>query len=162
VIANFLFLRYISAAVTSPVSHHLSSVPPTVAGQIILTQVAKVLQHAANISPRGYETDSVQSETAELLNRLSARPERFDSLPSNTGVVKSLADLKRNPNSDLSEDLDRLFCSLESSRAELARLLNLESAESNRPHQKCLAAIDLTREIYQRYKAKLYKCDLLH
>ena len=63
-----------------------------------MTQVAKVLQHAANISPRGYEADSVQSETAELLNRLSARPERFDSLPSNTGMVKSLADLKRNPN----------------------------------------------------------------
>jgi len=99
VIANFLFLRYISAAVTSPVSHGLSQLGPTVPGQKILTQVAKTLQQAANFSPKGIDAqDAIQSETAELLRRLSSRPESFH--PPTNQAVSSLKQLKRNPNSD--------------------------------------------------------------
>lgn len=39
VVANFLFLRFISAAITSPVQHGLCPAPPTPAGQKTLTKV---------------------------------------------------------------------------------------------------------------------------
>ena len=48
VIANFLFLRYISAAFTTPVVYDLAPATPTIVGQKVLLQVAKSLQHAAN------------------------------------------------------------------------------------------------------------------
>ena len=65
----------------------------------MLTQVAKTLQQAANFSPKGIDaTNAVQSETAELLRRLSSRPESFQ--PPSNQVISSLKQLKRNPNSD--------------------------------------------------------------
>ena len=42
VVANFLFLRFISAGMTSPVSHGLCQQPPTAIGQKVLTKVAKI------------------------------------------------------------------------------------------------------------------------
>ena len=39
VVANFLFLRFISAAITSPLAHGLCQAQPTVAGQKTLTKV---------------------------------------------------------------------------------------------------------------------------
>ena len=62
----------------------------------MLTQVAKVLQQAANFTSKGFESDSIQSETAELLTRLSSRPENYKASPNNP--VTSMKQLKRNPN----------------------------------------------------------------
>jgi hypothetical protein len=59
--------------------------------------------------------------------------------------------------SDLSDELDCIFTALDDSRPLLSRLLTDGSVQQ----KKSLAVIELTNEIYQRYKAKLYKCNML-
>ena len=102
VVANFLFLRFISAGMTSPVSHGLCQQPPTPAGQKVLTKVAKILQSTANFTnstPLRETTKSnpdIQSETAELILRLSNQPENIKL--TNQNRVISLKECRRNPN----------------------------------------------------------------
>merc|ERR1719462_812497 len=117
VVANFLFLRFISAGMTSPVSHGLCQQPPTAIGQKVLTKVAKILQSTANFtnstplvnrSGQSKVGSDIQSETAELIMRLSNQPENV-KLTANQNRIISLKECRRNPNSDFSSDLDTIF-----------------------------------------------------
>ena len=105
VVANFLFLRFISAGMTSPVSHGLCQQPPTAIGQKVLTKVAKILQSTANFTNSTPMTNTgrkiggsdIQSETAELIMRLSNQPENVKLTPNQNRII-SLKECRRNPN----------------------------------------------------------------
>ena len=103
VVANFLFLRFISAGMTSPVSHGLCQQPPTAIGQKVLTKVAKILQSTANftnstpMTNRKIGGSDIQSETAELIMRLSNQPENVKLTPNQNRII-SLKECRRNPN----------------------------------------------------------------
>ena len=108
VVANFLFLRFISAGMTSPVSHGLCQQPPTAIGQKVLTKVAKILQSTANftnstpMTNRKIGGSDIQSETAELIMRLSNQPENVKLTPNQNRII-SLKECRRNPNRQGSE-----------------------------------------------------------
>ena len=59
-------------------------------------QVAKILQQTANFTTSGAgEPSSIQSETADLIRRLSSEPENFKLRKHE---VTSLAQTRRSPN----------------------------------------------------------------
>jgi hypothetical protein len=160
VVANFLFLRFISAGMTSPVSHGLCQQPPTAIGQKVLTKVAKILQSTANftnstpMTNRKIGGSDIQSETAELIMRLSNQPENVKLAPNQNRIL-SLKECRRNPNSDFSSDLDTIFELSLQARPLLSRIC------STSQEKKCLAVIEYINQQYNRYKSKLHKCNLL-
>lgn len=157
VVANFLFLRFISAGITSPVMHGLCQQTPTPIGQRVLTKVAKILQSTANFAHQNqihqsHDQVTIQSETAELIRNLSNKPENH--LTKRSQPI-SLNDCKRHPNSDFSEDLDIIFAQALSVRPLLSRI------SSRVQEKKCIAVIELIEQQYKRYKQKLHKLNLL-
>jgi hypothetical protein len=158
VVANFLFLRFISAGITSPVMHGLCTQPPTQIGQRVLTKVAKIIQSTANFAQqsinqsKGLNHESIQSETAELIRNLSNKPENH-VIKRNQPI--SLTDCKRHPNSDYSDDLDIIFAQSLSVRSLLSKI------SSRSQDKKCLGVLELIEQNYKRYKIKLHKLNLL-
>jgi len=150
VIANFLFLRYISAAFTTPVVYDLAPATPTIFGQKVLLQVAKSLQHAANGNFAKLSTQ-IQTETKDLLFRLSSADNFTDKSHSQPPpTFASVTAGKRTKT--LAEDLDIIFNALVVTRAGLSEELS---------DRRSIAIIDYTSEIYARYKKKLSKGDYI-
>ena len=114
VIANFLFLRYISAALTTPVIYDLAPAAPTMVGQKVLLQVAKSLQHAAN-GNFAKLSSQIQNETKDLLYRLSSAENFTDKSQSQQPpTLTSVTAGKRTKT--LAEDLDIIFNALVATR----------------------------------------------
>ena len=195
VVANFLFLRFISAGMTSPVSHGLCQQPPTAIGQKVLTKVAKILQSTANftnstpMTNRKIGGSDIQSETAELIMRLSNQPENVKLTPNQNRII-SLKECRRNPNRKRFEIFNsrvvkklsqvtkffnkkkfkvnfKSFKSDFSSDLDTIFELSLQARPllsricSTSQEKKCLAVIEYINQQYNRYKSKLHKCNLL-